>query len=129
MKLYRLMKADADGKPLVGDGSMMLGVRPLDPSLPNKRADVPAAAGTDVVAPGDGGLSCYTDPAAMAVAPGRKLLLWSIETTDLPAALVNADAGDPHRHVEPAAAMPLDDFQRLLAGTREQWQLEPGDST
>lgn len=123
-KLYRLMKADADGKPLVGSGSMMLGVRPTDPAQPNKRADVPAVAGTDVVQPGDGGLSCYSDPASIAI-QSNKLVLWSIETGDLPPELIPEPAGDPHYHVEPDREMTLDELQGLLADTRDLWQREP----
>ena len=123
MKLYRLMKADADGKPLVGDGSMMLGVRPADPTQPNKRADVSAVAGTDVVQPGDGGLSCYTDPAAIKI-QSNKLLLWSIDTEDLPPELVEKPAGDPHYHIEPVRETTLDDLQALVADTRDLWQRE-----
>jgi hypothetical protein len=119
------MKADADGKPLVGSGSMMLGVRPADRAQPNRRFDVPAVAGTDVVAPGDGGLSCYTDPAAILVRGGR-LRRWSVESDGLPAGLADRDAGDPHRHLEPAGPMTLDQFQQALAGTRDLWLLEPG---
>ena len=123
MKLYRLMKAHADGKPLVGSGSMMLGVRPTDPAQPNKRADVPAAVGTDIVHPGDGGLSCYTDPNAITI-QSTKLLLWSIETDDLPTELIPKSAGDPHYHIEPDRDVTLDDLQELLADTRDLWQRE-----
>ena len=123
VKLYRLMKADTDGKPLVGSGSMMLGVRPTDPAQPNKRADVVAVTGTDVVSPGSGGMSCYTDPAAITIQP-KKCLLWSIEVDDLPAELKPNAAGDPHHHIEPVQATTLDELQELLALTRDRWQRE-----
>jgi hypothetical protein len=119
------MKADSDGKPLVGDGSMMLGVRPSDPAYPTRRFDVPAVAGSDVVHPGDGGLSCYSDVAAIKI-QSKKLELWSIDTADLPASLTAQDAGDPHFHVEPTGAVTLDEFQDLLAGTRDLWKQEGG---
>ena len=123
MKLYRMMKED-HGKPLAGDGSMMLGVRPTDPALPHKRADVPAAvAGTDVVRPGDGGLSCFSDPAAIKI-QSAKLKLWSIEEDDLPAGLNARVAGDPHYHIEPNRDMTLDDLQRLLEDTQHLWVRE-----
>ena len=83
MKLYRLMKMAPDGKPLVGSGAMMLGVRPTDPTAPNNRFDVPAVAGSDVVRPGDGGLSCYSEASAIRIR-AKKLQLWSIEVDDLP---------------------------------------------
>jgi hypothetical protein len=128
VKLYRLMKADSDGKPLVGSGSMMLGVRPTDPAQPNKRADVPAVAGTDVIHPGDGGLSCYSDPDAIKIQSNR-LELWSIEVSDLPPELSPQDAGDPHYHVEPKRDVTLDQLQRLLADTRDRWQQEKRGTT
>lgn len=128
MKLYRLMKTGpADGKPRVGTGSMMLGVRPSDPAA-NKSGDVPAAAGTDLVRPGDGGLSCFDSPAAITI-PSGKLSVWSIETDDLPAGLIGRAAGAPHYQIEPTAAVTLDDFQRLLAGTRDLWRLEGKGAT
>jgi hypothetical protein len=123
VKLYRLMKADADGKPLVGGGSMMLGVRPTDPALPLKRADVPAVTGSDVVRPGDGGLSCYSDPNAIAIR-SNKLLLWSIDASALPVGLVARDAGVPHFHVEPLQDVSLDGLQQRLADSRDLWQRE-----
>ena len=126
MKLYRVMKIDpTDGKPLVGSGSMMLGVRPTDPAQPNKRADVPAVAGTDLVQPGDGGLSCYSDPAAITIQLG-KLVLWSIDSADLPSELIPQDAGVPHYHIEPDRTVSLDRLQKLLADTRDFWQREQG---
>jgi hypothetical protein len=118
------MKADpSDGKPQVGNGSMMLGVRPTDPTQPNKRSDVPAVAGTDIVHPGDGGLSCYRDPASIAIR-SNKLLLWSVEADDLPAGLIEKPAGDPYYHIEPDQDMTLDELQELLADTRDLWQRE-----
>ena len=123
MKLYRLMKADADGKPLVGTGSMMLGVRPTDPTQPNKQHDVPAIIGTDAVRPGDGGLSCNADAARIPIR-SRKLLLWSIETDSLPSGLLPREAGVLHYLLEPIQEMPLDSFQQLLADTRDLWQRE-----
>ena len=125
MKLYCVMKVDADGKPLVGSGSMMLGVRQTDPAQPNKRADVRAVSGADVVQPGEGGMSYYSDPAAITIQLG-KLVLWSIESDDLPPELIPQDAGVPHYHIEPSRAVSLDGFQELLADTRDLWQREQG---
>ena len=125
MKLFRLMKVDADGKPLIGTGSMMLGVRPADPNQPNKRADVLAVTGVDVVKPGDGGLSCYTDPSAITIQP-KKCGLYSIEVADLPTELLPQPAGVPHYHIEPTRDLTLDQLQQLLADTRDLWQREDG---
>lgn len=125
MKLFRLMKVADDGKPLVGDGSMMLGVRPTDPNQPNKRADVLAVAGADVVKPGDGGLSCYSDTEAIKIQP-RKCGLWSIEISDLPTDLLPQPAGPPHYHIEANRNLTLDQLQQLLADTRDLWQRVDG---
>jgi hypothetical protein len=121
--LYRLMKMAPDGRPLVGNGSMMLGVRPRDPAQPIKRYDVPAVVGTDIVRPGDGGLSCYNDPDAITIRSG-KLELWSIEVRLLPAELAAQPAGEPHFHIEPRRAVTLDELQQLLAAARELWERE-----
>ena len=127
MKLYRLMKADADGKPLLGKGSMMLGVRPNDPTASNQRADVFATSGGDMVQPNEGGLSCYSDPEQMRL-QSKKLLLWAIDAADLPNELAVVPADEPHYHIEPQTAMTLDELQQMLAGTRDRWQrVEPED--
>lgn len=125
MKLYRVMKVAADGKPLLGSGAMMLGVRPRDPALPNKRFDVPAVTAADTVRPGDGGLSCFSDRGAVkiTVRPGA-MELWSIDSAQLPPALVAVAAGIPHYHVEPQNDVSLDELQQLLADTRDLWAKE-----
>ena len=101
MKLFRLMKTDADGKPVVGSRSMMLGVRPIEPAQPAWRPNVPATAGDDPVQPLDGGLSCYTDPSDIAFRP-KRVRIWSIDATDLPPELVARFTGPTsHHQVEP----------------------------
>lgn len=119
------MKIAADGKPLIGSGAMMLGVRPTDHAQPNKRFDVPAVTGTDPIRPGDGGLSCYSDRAAIriAVRPGA-MELWSIDAAQLPPVLAAVAAGDPHYHVEPRRDVTPDELQQLLADTRDLWAKE-----
>ena len=121
MKLYRVMKVDVDGKPLEGSGSMMLGLRPTDPSQPHKHFDVLAMTGRDVVRPGEGGLSCYEKPAAITIQLNKKLILWLIETEVLSSALIGKPAGPPHYHIEPSGDMTLDEFQMLIADTRDHW--------
>lgn len=124
MKLYRVMKVDVDGKPLVGSGSMLLGLRPTDPSQPYRHFDVPAISGQDVVHPGEGGLSCYEDPAAITIQLNKKLILWSIETNDLPPALIGTPADPPHYHIESRGVATLDELQELLSDTRDLWVRE-----
>ena len=126
MKLYRKMFAAADGRPAVGDGRNMLGVRPANPARKGQAADVKAVAGTDPVRPGEG-LSAYDDPSE--IPPQVAGEVWVIETDDLPAQLCPLQRGKNKRHVhiEPAVEVTLDQLQGLLASTREMWQpLDPG---
>ncbi|MBY0514090.1 MAG: hypothetical protein K2P78_09295 [Gemmataceae bacterium] len=81
MKLYRLMKVSPDGLPQVGEKFGMLGVRPRDPANPKKRFDVPAAAPTDLVQPGDG-LSVNADPTVLRP-PAPEFVLWSINDAEI----------------------------------------------
>lgn len=100
----------------------MLGVRPYDPTRPRQRHDVTAAAGTDPVGPGGGGLSVFSDPAAVAVRAAG-LVLCTVDPADLPPALRDVPAGDPHRLIEPATTMTLDEFQAALGRTRDLWAI------
>ena len=120
MKFYRKFRVAANGKPIVGTLFGMLGVRPADPTNPKKRFDVTAVAGSDVVRPGGGGLSVYTDPAGIRI-QAADLFLFAIDTANLSTGLRDVPAGDPHYLVEPAHDMTLDDFQGLLAQTRDFW--------
>ena len=121
MKVYRVMKAAADGLPEVGTRFGQLGVRPKDPANAKRRFDVPAAAATDPVAPGDGGLSVNADPTAVRP-PDDDFVLWAIDTTALGPDLRLTPAGPPHFHVEPTAATTLAEFQTRLADTRTRWE-------
>ncbi len=123
MKLFRLMKVDGDGKPLVGTASMRLGVRPTDPANPKKRADVAAVITTDPVLPHGGGLSCYTDPDEIRI-KFNELSLWSIDTAELQVTLISRADNDSHYLIEPGWEMSLGEFQCELAKTRDLWNLE-----
>lgn len=117
MKLSRKFFLAADGKPVVGTRFGMLGVRPFDPTRPGRRNDVNATRGADPVRPGEG-RSVYTDPAGIRV-QAPDLILCAVEAADLPPELADVDAGDPHRHIEPAFEMSLDEFQAALGRTRD----------
>lgn len=121
MRLYRRMLTAVDGRPLVGDGRNMLGVRPADPAFPKKIRDVPAVLGTDLVRPGKG-LSAYNSPAEIPAHVSGEM--WEVETDLLPPGLSAVQRGGrtAHYQIEPAADMTLDEFQKLLAGTRDLWQ-------
>ena len=82
MNLYRVMKVDADGKPLVGKRRNMFEVRPTDPTSrnPGRKFDVSAVNGGDPVRPGaKQGLS--TSPARLFTDPGEAI--WEIDAAYL----------------------------------------------
>ena len=139
-KIYRVMKKDADDKPVVGTGSSVLGVRPHD------MADNPPGAAH----PGKGGLSVQPSLEALAeyrnfvpkrLAENNPRLFRGAAGSNTPSiinmgegpfvdGLVTADLAlrcdadrQPvvHGVVEPARVMSLPDFQSALAATRDQW--------
>lgn len=121
MKLYRVMKIAADGKPLVGASGSMLGVRPTDPNSANPHAvsDVAAIVDTDLVHPGEG---LSTSPSPNSRQPRRNQAIFEIETDDLgPELKPNYDKPD-HCLLEPAQSMSLSEYQQALADTRDLWQ-------
>jgi hypothetical protein len=122
VKLYRMMKAAADGLPDPGEAFARLGVRPHQPP---RRGDVRATDPADLVRPGDGGMSVAADspnnlPARMRP-PLAQYPVWEIDTADLGDGLMAQPAGPPHYHVEPAREMTLAELQALLAATRTRW--------
>lgn len=121
MKVYRVMKVDADGKPLVGTRGSMLGVRPTDPSTTNPRPvfDVTAVNDTDLVQPGEG-LSTSPDPNSRR--PRRGEAVFEIETDDLGPELSSHEDHPGHVLLEPAKAMSLGEYQQALADTRDLWR-------
>lgn len=121
MKLYRVMKVDADGNPLIGTRRNMLGVRPTDPTNTQKgrKFDVPAVTGSDPVVPGvNMGLSVSTDPSRLLVGPGEAV--WEIDSDALNDLNVVHDRDD-HHLIEPSKRMTLDEYQDTLAATQLQW--------
>jgi hypothetical protein len=127
MLLFRSMKEDADGAPAVGASGRLLGVRPGNAATP----DVLAAASTDLVGPGQGGMS---------VAPGDPLYLqrhrrppslggtgqdpvWCIEEDDLGPDLIFRQDRVTHGVIEASRTMTLQELQDALAATRSRWRL------
>lgn len=123
MKLYRMMREAADGRPEVGDTFATLGVRPI---RPRGTPDVPAVDPGDVVRSGTGGLSVFAGPvAALPVRlrpPNTQFPLWEIDAADLGPGLRAVPAGPPHYLVEPDRDVTLAELQALLAATRNHWQ-------
>lgn len=117
MKLYRVMKLAADGKPQVGTSGSMLGVRPTDPN--NAVPDVTAVSDADTVHPGEG-LSTSPDPNARQ--PRRNQAVFEIESDELGADLKPNHDKPNHCLIEPARPMTLAEYQQALADTRDLWQ-------
>ncbi len=124
-KLFRTMQTDASGRPLCGDGNLMLGVRvPVDVK--------PDATG--LVHPGRGGMSVTpNDPARLPphLRPTRLdggmsvLPVFWIQRDDLGADLsYRPDVKKPLKHglVEPSAPVALGNFQSALTATVESWE-------
>jgi len=122
VKLYRMMKTATDGLPEVGDTFAKLGVRP---TIVGRGGDVRATNPSDLVRPGEGGMSVAA--ASPDTLPGlmrpsaRKHPVWEIDASDLGEGLIASAAGPPHYHVEPDREMTLDELQTLLAATRTRW--------
>ncbi len=120
MKLYRVMKVAADGKPEIGTSGSMLGVRPTDPNNTNPKAvfDVDAVNDADLVHPGKG-LSTSPDPNSRQ--PRRGQAIFEIETDELGADLAPNPDKPGHCLLEPSQAMTLGEYQQALADTRDLW--------
>lgn len=121
MKLYRVMKVAADGRPVIGTRGSTLGVRPTDPANTNPSAvfDVAAVNDTDLVHPGEG-LSTSPDPNSRQ--PRRGQAVFEIETDDLGPNLAPHHDKPGHCLLEPSRAMTLAQYQQALADTRDLWQ-------
>jgi hypothetical protein len=126
--VYRGMKFEGDNppRPVVGPGRTTLGARP--------GTDLPV--GKDgMVHPNTGGMSVndVIDQIPQHNRPtdfggtGRNLKMFTMDSCALPADLVLTP--DPknrlHGLVEPAQTMHLDQYQGLLASTRDSWEVVP----
>lgn len=121
MKLYRVMKLDADGKPLVGTRGYMLGVRPTDPNNkdPKRRSDVAAVNPGELVHLGEG-LSTWVFSGKLKIRATEAL--FEIESDDLGAELAPFPDHGFHCLIQPSAPMALGAFQQALAATRDLWR-------
>jgi hypothetical protein len=123
VKLYRLMKFAADGKPLIGTRRNMLGVRPTDPTNrdPRRNPDVKAVNDADLVSPGEG-LSTSTDRDALLRRVGKGEAVFEIDPDHLGADLNSRLDRADHWLIEPSWPMTLLVYQQVLAGTRDIWK-------
>ena len=125
MRLLRSMKESTDGFPEVGPSGRKLGVRPG--SSPNP--DVIAVANSDLVCPGQGGMSVAPDdPKGLPRHRKPKSLggigqdaIWYMDTIDLGAELQFRQDSLCHGVIEPRQPMTLQSFQEALVRTRSCW--------
>jgi hypothetical protein len=121
MMIYRTMRADPDGHPLVADTTSGLGVR-----------DWEIEQDEDMAIPEAGGMSVAPDsPLSLPRAFRPKELrglsrhpAWELDVDDLGEALVyRPDPDDPTRHgfVEPSRPMRMEEYRYALAETRTLW--------
>ncbi len=123
-ELFRGMREDANGVPEICESSRGLGIRP--------GFDVPVIHPSDLVGPGQGGMSVSPDdPRSLpyfrrppALGGTSKDPVWRILETDLGTDLqYRPDPARPgHGFVEPNWPMTLAEYQRALARTQHQWQ-------
>jgi hypothetical protein len=121
--LFRAMREDRAGGPMVGPSARTLGVRP--------QVDIPVVAGQ--VRPNTGGMSVAPDhpgnlhPLRRPVALGGagKDPVWYIAVTALGSDLQFRQDSATHGLIEPARTMALDDLQKALEATKPNWKKLP----
>jgi hypothetical protein len=126
-RLFRAMKEAADGLPEVGPSARKLGIRRGDQTP----CDVAASTPSDIVGPGDGGLSVAPGDPAFLIRHRRPASLggtgtdpvWVIELADLSPDLTARQDSPKHVVVEAAIPMALADFEDLIAATRVEWKV------
>ena len=121
--MFRAMKKDTDGYPVVGRSARTLGVRVEGPIR-----DLPVAEDGSV-APATGGMSVALDEAQNLPKPrlprslggeGRDPV-FRMSAAALPATLLVCPDRYPHACVEPHSRCPLIRFEKDLAGTLHCW--------
>ncbi len=127
MKLFRSMREDVNGLPMIGPSGRMLGVRPGDGPTP----DVLAVQASDVMLPNQGGMSVAPDNPWHLLRHRRPQSLggsgldpvWSLETAELGPNLQFRQDSPTHGVIEPLRAMTLQEYQEALSATRTRWKL------
>jgi hypothetical protein len=125
--IYRAMREDIDGHPVLGPSARTLGVR----SGTGPNTDIPVQP-SGTVLPQTGGMSAAPDQPRNLPAHRRPPAfggwgqdpVWGLELNDLPGDLhYEPDPVPAPRHglVEPTSAMPLGSYERALESTRYDW--------
>jgi hypothetical protein len=124
LRLYRSMREDQQGLPVVAPNARSLGVRP--------GKDVSAVQPGDMVFPDQGGLSVSPDDPTNLPYYRRPPALqgtgqdpvWAIDLNQLGPDLVYRPdpASTKHGFIEPARPMSLDAYQQALGATGPLWK-------
>jgi hypothetical protein len=124
VKVFRAMRKDSCGLPMLGDGGNMLGVRPFVDILADAEGSVQGGGGGLSVTPDDPTrLPRHVRPARLGGV--GKLPVFEIPVAALGTTLrYRADSGHPDRHgfIEPAESMTLPQYQSALAATQSDWK-------
>jgi len=128
LELFRGMREDVDGRPLVAESARGLGARnPIDIE----------PGGDERVRPGVGGMSVSPNSAANLPRHRRPSSwggtglddVWVISVSELGEKLVyrpDPDQPEAHGFIEPGETMTLADYQAAPTGTRPRWRPVPG---
>lgn len=128
MKVLRAMRTDAEGNPGIGDDARSLGVR-----LSGRVRDIPVD-GSGLVHPETGGMSVSPPPPGNLQRHRRppeyggtgRDPIWEMETDELPGGLryrPDPERPDGHGLIEPDRTMDVEEYRRLLGGTRSLWRM------
>jgi len=125
--LFRTMRADVDGHPIVGREFAMLGVRIAGPQPDIRVLD------DGTIKPEAGGMSAFIDPRKMPKSlrprtlkekPGESPYpCFRLDEAKLPVVLVFRKDKDYHGLVEPRAQCAFEDFEAQLGETRVEWKV------
>lgn len=121
--MFRAMKQDSDGYPLVGRSGRTLGVR-VDGTFPDL-----AIAEDGTIAPGTGGMSVALEKSENLPKHRRPRSLggegrdpvFRMFSAMLPETLLLRPDRHPHAYIEPITRGPLPDYESALAATRNHW--------
>jgi hypothetical protein len=122
--LYRAMTTDPDGQPRVSPSARAIGVRQEDVLVDEEDMVDPEAGGMSVCPNNPFNLEEHRRPAEFG-GHGRDPV-WMIEEDVLIEGLLyRPDPDDPAKHgfIEPAWRMSVEDYEELLALTRDDWRL------
>ena len=128
--LFRTMRADTDGQPVVGRGFSMLGVRIAGPQPDLRILD------DGTIMPEAGGMSAFIDPRQMPKSlrprnlpekPGESPFpCFSLADAKLPSTLVFRKDKPYHGLVEPREQCAFEEYEGQLGATRTHWKVAYG---